>query len=326
MARKTSAALLPGWVVILLDMAALALAFYVFALFHHILPRSGGEAMLEIVEVASLPTEVMETPAPESTPPPLPPGDFSATFPAHDTGEDADWSYQSDNLRVAIRKGYQYQTTYFVADVWVRGIDHFRTAFAKGQYGQGYTQNMITMAEANHAILALSGDYDGARNKGLVVRNGKLYRDSMFEDVCVLYQDGVMETYTAAAVNLDGIVARKAYQAWSFGPALLGPDGQALAEIPSASGRKNPRAAIGYYEPGHYCFVAVDGRQSGYAEGITLVELSRLFADLGCKAAYNLDGGQTAMMGFEGALVNKPYNGGRPSSDILYVWDGGAGQ
>ncbi|MDR2657724.1 MAG: phosphodiester glycosidase family protein [Oscillospiraceae bacterium] len=48
-------------------------------------------------------------------------------------------------------------------------------------------------------------------------------------------------------------------------------------------------------------------------------ELSAFFEILGCKAAYNLDGGQSSMMTFEGELVNQPYMGGRPSSDIVYV-------
>ena len=50
---------------------------------------------------------------------------------------------------------------------------------------------------------------------------------------------------------------------------------------------------------------------------MTLDELANTFAALGCKAAYNLDGGATAAMVFEGALVNQPTNGGRASSDII---------
>ena len=79
----------------------------------------------------------------------------------------------------------------------------------------------------------------------------------------------------------------------------------------------NPRAAIGYFAPGHYCFVVVDGRQKGYSEGMSLDELASTLASLGCQTAYNLDGGATAMMVFQGKLVNQPTNGGRTSSDII---------
>ena len=81
----------------------------------------------------------------------------------------------------------------------------------------------------------------------------------------------------------------------------------------------NPRSGWGYYEPGHYCFVQCDGRQDGYSIGMTLDEFAALFGELGVKEAYNLDGGQSSEMVFNGETVNKPYNGGRYSSDILYI-------
>lgn len=82
----------------------------------------------------------------------------------------------------------------------------------------------------------------------------------------------------------------------------------------------NPRAAIGYFEPGHYCFVLVDGRRAEtYSAGMRLEALSQLFYDLGCKQAYNLDGGQSAVMVFDGKVVNQPVGGGRPVSDIVYI-------
>ena len=55
-----------------------------------------------------------------------------------------------------------------------------------------------------------------------------------------------------------------------------------------------------------------------YVKGITLKDLSQMYADLGCKAAFNLDGGATAAMSYMGELISKPYNGGRNASDILY--------
>ena len=50
-------------------------------------------------------------------------------------------------------------------------------------------------------------------------------------------------------------------------------------------------------------------------------EMSQLFYDMGCKVAYNLDGGQSAVMAYEGKVANKPYNGGRSISDIIYITD-----
>ena len=323
MKEKRKKRLLPGWAVVLLDVLALGAALCVFALFHHVLPKYGQGSIQDIVNV--------EKASPTASQPPKTAmqattdltatiGDFSAAFPATDTGDGAAYSHQTNDVRAAVRKYSSDGTTYYVTDIWIRNIASFKTAFAKGQYGQGIHANFMDTVHNNHVVAAISGDYYGARAKGVVVRNGKLYRDSSFEDVCVLYEDGVMETYTKEEFQIDEAIARKAYQIWSFGPQLL-ENGQPMTEFSSSVKSANPRSAIGYYEPGHYCFVTVDGRQTGYSDGMTLQSLSQLFYDLGCTAAYNLDGGQTAMMAFADQLVNQPYNGGRQSSDIIYIAD-----
>ena len=76
-------------------------------------------------------------------------------------------------------------------------------------------------------------------------------------------------------------------QTWIFGPRLLDDNGNALANFDTWDYIKkvHPRTALGYYEPGHYCFVVVDGRQTGYSRGMSLPELAKVFEDLGCTAA-----------------------------------------
>ena len=61
----------------------------------------------------------------------------------------------------------------------------------------------------------------------------------------------------------------------------------------------------------------VDGR--GESDGITLPRLSRLFYDLGCTAAYNLDGGNSSVMVWQSEILNDPSGGGRESSDALLI-------
>ena len=71
----------------------------------------------------------------------------------------------------------------------------------------------------------------------------------------------------------------------------------------------------------HLVFVVVDGRSPGYSEGVTLPELAQIMADLGATTAYNLDGGGSSTMYFDGEVVNDPLGKGdeRGVSDILYV-------
>ena len=227
-------------------------------------------------------------------------------------------SYQSPNVNITIQKGQQGDNVYFVADIYVRSLEHLRTSLAHDTFGTGFRESVSDMAERREAILAISGDYYGNQSRGVVIRNGTVYRKSINSDVCVLYLDGTMQTYDKRAFSMEEALEKGIYQAWSFGPRLLD-DGQPMTEFNTSVAKENPRAAIGYYEPGHYCFVVVDGRQRGYSEGMTMEELSQLFAQLGCTDAYNLDGGQTAQMYFVGEIVNQPSQGGREVSDIVYI-------
>ena len=158
------------------------------------------------------------------------------------------------------------------------------------------------------AVIAINGDYY-TNNDGPVLRDGVLYRNEVKLDILVMYNDGTMKTYTSDEYDKDAIEAMEdnVWQIWTFGPMLL-QDGQPMTDFnyPKSIGGVNPRTAIGYYEPGHYMFVTVDGRQPGYSDGLSMADLSQLMVDLGCEAAFNLDGGGTSQMAFMGGEINQP--------------------
>ena len=85
---------------------------------------------------------------------------------------------------------------------------------------------------------------------------------------------------------------------------------------------RHPRAALGV-AAGRLFAVVCDGRSQRDA-GLTLEELARLMADLGCHTAINLDGGGSTSLISGGRLRNHPYGGvdrpepgGRPVSTAL---------
>lgn len=308
---------------VLNDMLLLGVLLTVFALFHHVIPirlQAAGSSRTMPASSADAPSapSVPAPDAPLQAPAPTSAiGDFSAAFPAQDTGAGALYSYQTDTVRIAIHKVCANGVTYFLADVYVKTIDALQTAFAQGAYGKSlYAFPAKTAADCG-AVFAVTGDCYSARSKGIVVRNGRLYRDVPSDDVCVLYRNGEMKTYTDEPLDLTDFEGQDIWQAWSFGPALLNADGSAIDAFTSELKDRHPRCGIGYYAPGHYCLIVVDGRQEGYSVGMRLSEFSALFASLGCKQAYNLDGGQTATMIFRGEVVNRPYKGGRASGDII---------
>ena len=229
-------------------------------------------------------------------------------------------SYSSPDLSITVTEVSEGNLTYYVADIYVRDITCFRTALADDTYGSGFRDSIEGMAALNNALLAVNGDYYGNTNEGVVIRNGVIYRANATDcDVCVLYYDGTMKVMPGSSFSVEEAVADGAWQAWTFGPALLDTDGSTLSSFSSTNRiiSANPRTAIGYYEPGHYCLVVVDGR--GESSGITLPRLSQLFYDLGCTAAYNLDGGNSSVMVWGDEVINNPSGGGRESSDALLI-------
>ena len=85
----------------------------------------------------------------------------------------------------------------------------------------------------------------------------------------------------------------------------------------------NPRTAIGIIDDLHYVFVVSDGR-TDESEGLSLYELAEFMQSLGVKTAYNLDGGGSSTMVFNGEVINNPTTNGnsikeRSVSDIVYI-------
>ena len=281
------------------------------------------------------------TPAPTPAPIPAaqaaeptsdPRSEWQIRFAEHFSAETeiGERSYRSENVSIEI-KTLQFgegidASVYHVADIYLGSPEFFQTYTANGRMVFFETQPVEEMAADSHAILCISGDFLTYQTSGFLMRNGEFYRqDTPLNDLCVLYADGVMETYPAGTYDAQQIIERSPRQIWSFGPALLDAEGHVLSRynVSTAVSYPNPRSAVGYYEPGHYCFVVVDGRQGGYSHGVTVPELARIFEELGCKAAYNLDGGGSAVMVFNHERVSRQSNGGRALGDILLITEPG---
>ena len=243
-----------------------------------------------------------------------------------------DHSYTSPNVAINIEKlvlDDPAQNAVFVADIYIADLSCFQTRWAMDRLVYYGEESIESMSQKAGAILAVNGDYADAQKSGFLVRNGELYYDEQTtNDICVLFYDGTIETFGPEEYLVADILERQPYQVWKFGPRLLDGEGNPCAEYNTTGPicDVNPRTGIGYYEPGHYCFVVVDGRQGGYSAGMRIDRFAQVFADLGCKAAYNLDGGQSSVMTFQHAMFNHPYLGGRASGDILLICEPGTNE
>jgi exopolysaccharide biosynthesis protein len=220
--------------------------------------------------------------------------------------------------------------TYYVADVTLTDATALRSAFAQNQFGLNITEDTSDIAADNGAIFAINGDYYGFRDTGIVIRNGVVYRDEGAREGLAFYVDGHVEVYDETTTTADELVAAGVWNTLSFGPALL-EDGQVVdgiddVEVDTNVGNhsiqgEQPRTAVGVIDDNHLVFVVVDGRSPGYSKGVTMTGLAEIMQGLGATTAYNIDGGGSSTMYFDGALVNNPLGKGqeRGTSDILYI-------
>ena len=231
-------------------------------------------------------------------------------------------NYRSDSVCLTVTSVQEKRLAYYVADIYVQDLEAFSTKLTDGG-ANGKYRYVEEVALSTRALLCVNGDYYKARPYGPILRNGEWIRENMSRtrDVCIMDRNGVITTYGPKELTIDDILEIDPWQYWIFGPKLLDGEGQPMTKFNSRLTAANPRTAIGYYEPGHYCLVVVDGRQGDYSHGITMKDLSQLFYDLGCTAAYNLDGGESSAMADRNGLINIPYRNGRILSDFIIITD-----
>ena len=236
-------------------------------------------------------------------------------------------AYRDENISVTITEYREYDTSIYVADVRLSSPEYLKTALAQDAFGKNVTAKTSEMALANNAVLAINGDFYGAQETGYVLRNGVLYRDTAQngQEDLVIYEDGSFEIIVEDQVTAQELLDKGAVQILSFGPALV-TDSEISVTSDEEVGKaksSNPRTAIGVIDDLHYVFVVSDGR-TDESEGLSLYQLAQFMSGLGVRTAYNLDGGGSSTMVFNGTVINTPTSTGKRSkersvSDIVYI-------
>ena len=235
--------------------------------------------------------------------------------------------YQDENIIITLSEYRQYESAIYVADVRISSPEYLKTALAQNAYGKNVTQKTSEIAQENQAILAINGDYYGSQEKGYVLRNGVLFRETVSrnQEDLVIWDDGSFSVITEGDISATELLANGAQQVLSFGPALVNDSSICVTteeEVGKAKAN-NPRTAIGIIEPLHYLLVVSDGRTEE-STGLSLYELAEFMQSLGAVTAYNLDGGGSSTMYFNGKVVNNPTSSGksikeRKVSDIVCI-------
>ncbi len=254
---------------------------------------------------------------------PMPTGGIATTPVAAVTPIITDDSYEDDNITITLSTIREYDSNIFVADIRLKSEEYIHSAFANNMYGKNITDYVGNMAKEHNAILAINADYYGAREEGFVIREGVLYRDkakSNSQEAVVIYEDGNIDIVKEGSVSAADLLSQGAYNVFSFGPGLI-KNGEIL--VSDRSTTKHNRTAIGMYDRLHYIFLVVDGR-TDVSEGMSYYELASFGKKLGLNLMYNLDGGGSSVMYFNGKRINNPTSSGstikeRKVSDIVYI-------
>ena len=251
-----------------------------------------------------------------------------AASKAAETATVTDTRYSDDNISVTLTEKTVNNTQVYIADVTVSSAEYLKTALANNTYGTNVTAKTSETAANNKAILAVNGDYYGANTTGYVIRNGVVYRDTVQEDASngdlAIYKDGSFKIIYENEISADQLVEDGVVNLLAFGPALV-ENGEIVVNTKSEVGQSmasNPRTAIGIIDENHYIIIVSDGRTSE-SQGLSLYEMAEVMKSYGVNTAYNLDGGGSSTMYFNGQVINKPTTNGniseRAVSDIVYI-------
>ena len=237
-------------------------------------------------------------------------------------------SYKDDNVSINLTTKTVSNTKVYIADIMVSSPKYLKTALAQNTYGNNVTAKTSVTAATNNAILAINGDFYGANTTGYVIRDGVVYRNTVREDASngdlAIYKDGSFGIVYENDVSAEDLVKNGVVNLLAFGPTLVN-NGKITVSSNSEVGQSmasNPRTAIGIIDKNHYVIVVSDGRTSE-SQGLSLYQLAQVMKSYGVKTAYNLDGGGSSTLYFNGKVVNKPTTNGtiseRAVSDIVYI-------
>lgn len=280
--------------------------------------EDAGEASFEDIPLEESAQTGSALPAPDDT---------SAPDATEQTAQEEapEWNYETSTITVHIGRHQQDNFVYYAADIQLTDPSQFSYAFANERFDAG-TEALSDIAERNNPLLAINGDYCGFHNNGVIIRGGELFRkQNSARQMLIVDKNGdlsvLVDRSEKQGVVADRLMEEGVLHTFEFGPTLV-ENGQAV-EMDSAivrveDGYLEPRTAIGQLGPLHYLVIVVDGRSEGYSEGCDLPTLQQLFLDHGAQIAFNLDGGGSTTLWFNGKVINHPASGEeRKVSDIV---------
>lgn len=229
-------------------------------------------------------------------------------------------TYSDETLSITIYRETGYNSVWYAADVILSDPDRLQTMFPGGTWG-GHATAVRADAEVGGSILMVNGDFrdpTNAQHLG-IIRGGSVINDRTMKKASIeITKDG--DLVSTKALSPAQVLEKGVRDTWSFGPFLV-KKGKAVSHKNTDI---HPRTFIGQAkrkdEKKEYWLIVADGRWNGYSDGLTQDAMTQILLDKGCRIGFNLDGGGSSVMLFQGKVVNRPSDGEqRENADYIYI-------
>lgn len=148
----------------------------------------------------------------------------------------------------------------------------------------------------------------GGKPAGLVIEDGQLRTNATSASYSLVGMDNDNKMVVSNSMTYSKCKQLNLRCAVSFGPVII-INGNATIKSGTGGWGLQPRTAIAQRKDGAILMLVIDGRQKG-SLGATLRQVQDILLDNGAYNAFNLDGGASTTMVYNGNVVNSP-------SDIL---------
>lgn len=222
---------------------------------------------------------------------------------------------------IEITSERHFDSNCFVAHIVLHDPEALRTCFPDDNFNRRGI--MTEVARDHNAVFMVNADYCTVDfDCNFVIRNNKVYREGWPGGAygayfCIMNDGhtGFVDLGTSAKEALE-LGVRHSFSFWS-GPMIL--DG----ENRGGTGSIHPRTFMGEVlrddDALEYYIIVADGR-SEESRGLTHYEEAEILLSKGCTIGYNLDGGGSSEMVFDGKILNVPSDGHeRSDHDFIYV-------
>jgi len=239
-----------------------------------------------------------------------------------------DAGYEDDSIRVQMETRYiSDDIIWRIAWVEIASPTHLRTGYAGKTVKTNNSAAKVTeMAAKFNAVVAIGGDNYNANGEeakhSFIIRMGEVRRTKLnrAKDILIIDENGDFHTFikSQGADTFEKDTGHQIINAFMFGPALIH-EGE-ISVDPGYGFNPNghqPRTAIGQLDRLSYVMVVADNASADDYKGVTHQQLAEFMLELGCVEAYNLDGGNSSVMAFNGKIYNNKATE-RKIADIIY--------